>query len=258
MGKPVEGDPSKSTRWAWAKQTPDGILSSGNLSADKVKHAWQLMNGNDPRHRITMDKDGARLGRTTMEAPGGMTLKLGQDMEREASRPGPFVDGLRSRGNNTFSIQVENGNLNIDCQNGDLNIRARNINFEIGDENNEGGNFTVKANGKVDVKGNDIKIVSQTKFIMEANHMLRCLGNKKLELLGGITKMMSDSTRAPNAIQPELLDKPQQIPGRFSDPYEGGPQSKDYNYKTGLTHGEAKGTIGPTVPFNNTIGPTPT
>ena len=151
MGKPVEGDPSKSTRWAWAKQTPDGILSSGNLSADKVKHAWQLMNGNDPRHRITMDKDGARLGRTTMEAPGGMTLKLGQDMEREASRPGPFVDGLRSRGNNTFSIQVENGNLNIDCQNGDLNIRARNINFEIGDENNEGGNFTVKTNGAFSV-----------------------------------------------------------------------------------------------------------
>ena len=94
MGKSVKDDPSKSTRWAWAKQTPDGILSSGNLSADKVKHAWQLMNGNDPRHRITMDKDGARLGRTTMEAPGGMTLKLGQDMEREASRPGPFVDGL--------------------------------------------------------------------------------------------------------------------------------------------------------------------
>ena len=61
MGKPVEGDPSKSTRWAWAKQTPDGVLSSGNLSADKVKHAWQLMNGNDSRHRITMDKDGARL-----------------------------------------------------------------------------------------------------------------------------------------------------------------------------------------------------
>ena len=109
------------------------------------------MNGNDPRHRITMDKDGARLGRTTMEAPGGMTLKLGQDMEREPSRPGPFVDGLRSRGNNTFSIQVENGNLNIDCQNGDLNIRARNINFEIGDENDEGGNFTVKTNGKLSV-----------------------------------------------------------------------------------------------------------
>ena len=242
MGKPVEGDPSKSTRWAWAKQTPDGILSSGNLSADKVKHAWQLMNGNDPRHRITMDKDGARLGRTTMEAPGGMTLKLGQDMEREPSRPGPFVDGLRSRGNNTFSIQVENGNLNIDCQNGDLNIRARNINFEIGDENDEGGNFTVKANGKVDVRGKIVEILCNQKAIITANHMLRCMGNTKLELIGGITKMISNSTRGKDAIQPELLDKPQQIPGRFSDPYEGGPQSENYNFRTGKKFGEATPT----------------
>ena len=239
MGKSVENDPSKSTRWAWAKQTPDGVLSSGNLSADKVKHAWQLMNGNDPRHRITMDKDGARMGRTTMEAPGGMTLKLGQDMEREPSKPDSNVDGLRSRGNNTFSIQVENGNLNIDCQNGDLNIRARNINFEIGDENNEGGNFTVKANGKVDVRSKYAFLHSNEHTTVSCNNMLRCLGNTKLELIGGITKMISNSTRGKDAIQPELLDKPQQIPGKFSDPYEGGPQSKNYNFKTGKSFGEA-------------------
>ena len=220
MGKSVKDDPSKSTRWAWAKQTPDGVLSSGNLSADKVKHAWQLMNGNDPRHRITMDKDGARLGRTTMEAPGGMTLKLGQDMEREASRPGPFVDGLRSRGNNTFSIQVENGNLNIDCQNGDLNIRARNINFEIGDENDEGGNFTVKANGKVDVRGKIVEILGNQKAIITANHMLRCMGNTKLELIGGITKMISNSTRGKNAVKADLMESRRFIPASFDKPVE--------------------------------------
>ena len=253
MGKPVEGDPSKSTRWAWAKQTPDGVLSSGNLSADKVKHAWQLMNGNDSRHRITMDKDGARKGRTMMEAPGGMTLKLGQDMEREPSRPGPFVDGLRSRGNNTFSIQVENGNLNIDCQNGDLNIRARNINFEIGDENNEGGNFTVKANGRVSIVSKWSFLHSNEMTVISSNNMLRCMGNLKLELIGGITKMISNSTRGKDAIQPELLDKPQQIPGKFSDPYEGGPQSEDYNFRTGKSFGEAI----PTVTSMEDIGVTP-
>ena len=220
MGKPVEGDPSKSTRWAWAKQTPDGILSSGNLSADKVKHAWQLMNGNDPRHRITMDKDGARLGRTTMEAPGGMTLKLGQDMEREASRPGPFVDGLRSRGNNTFAIQIENGNLNIDCQNGDLNIRARNINFEIGDENNEGGNFTVKTNGAFSVRSKYAFLHANEQTTVSCNHMLRCMGNTKLELIGGITKMISNSTRGKNAVKADLMESRRFIPASFDKPVE--------------------------------------
>jgi len=220
MGKSVKDDPSMSTRWAWAKQTPDGILSSGNLSKDKVKHAWQLLNGADPRHYITMDKSGARKGRTTVEAPGGMTLKLGQDMEREPSQPGPYKDALRSRGNNTFSIQVENGNLNIDCQNGDLNIRARNINFEIGDENNEGGNFTVKANGKVDVRGKSVYILGNEQLIIEANNMVRCIGNVKLELLGGITKMMSNSARGKNAVKADLMETVDDIPASIDNPME--------------------------------------
>jgi len=220
MGKSVKDDPSKSTRWAWAKQTPDGVLSSGNLSADKVKHAWQLVNGNDSRHRITMDKDGARMGRTTMEAPGGMTLKLGQDMEREPSKPGPFVDGLRSRGNNTFAIQIENGNLNIDCQNGDLNIRARNINFEIGDENDEGGNFTVKTNGKFSVISKEVFILGNQKATIMANHMLRCMGNTKLELIGGITKMISNSSRGKNAVKADLMESRRFIPASFDKPVE--------------------------------------
>ena len=134
MGKSVKDDPSMSTRWAWAKQTPDGILSSGNLSKDKVKHAWSLLNGADPRHYITMEKSGARKGRTMMEAPGGMTMKLGQDLTREPANPDPSKDAFRELGNNTFAIQVENGNLNLDIQNGDLNIRARSINFEIGEK----------------------------------------------------------------------------------------------------------------------------
>ena len=53
MGKPV-GSAAKTTRWAWSKQTPDGILSSGALAEDRVKHAWQLMNSYDPRHYLSL------------------------------------------------------------------------------------------------------------------------------------------------------------------------------------------------------------
>ena len=214
MGKPVEGDPSKSTRWAWAKQTPDGILSSGNLSADKVKHAWQLMNGNDSRHRITMDKDGARKGRTMMEAPGGMTLKLGQDLSREPTNPFPELtgDAFRELGNNTLSIQVENGNLNLDIQNGDLNVRARNINFEIADENEEGGNFSVKTNGKIVMDAKEVLVTGVTLIDITSNNVLRCLGTEKSEFLGGITKLLTNSTRGANAIKADLYETADDIP----------------------------------------------
>ena len=214
MGKSVKDDPSKSTRWAWAKQTPDGVLSSGNLSADKVKHAWQLMNGNDSRHRITMDKDGARKGRTMMEAPGGMTLKLGQDLSREPTNPFPELtgDAFRELGNNTLSIQVENGNLNLDIQNGDLNVRARNINFEIADENEEGGNFSVKTNGKIVMDAKEVLVTGVTLIDITSNNVLRCLGTEKSEFLGGITKLLTNSTRGANAIKADLYETADDIP----------------------------------------------
>jgi len=228
MGKSVKDDPSKSTRWAWAKQTPDGVLSSGNLSADKVKHAWQLMNGNDSRHRITMDKDGARKGRTMMEAPGGMTLKLGQDLSREPTNPFPELtgDAFRELGNNTLSIQVENGNLNLDIQNGDLNVRARNINFEIADENEEGGNFSVKTNGKIVMDAKEVLVTGVTLIDITSNNVLRCLGTEKSEFLGGITKLLTNSTRGANAIKPDLYETEADIPATNDKPYDG-PKQKE-------------------------------
>ena len=218
MGKSVKDDPSKSTRWAWAKQTPDGVLSSGNLSADKVKHAWQLMNGNDSRHRITMDKDGARKGRTMMEAPGGMTLKLGQDLSREPTNPFPELtgDAFRELGNNTLSIQVENGNLNLDIQNGDLNVRARNINFEIADENEEGGNFSVKTNGKIVMEGKEVLVTGVTLIDITCTNVLRCLGTEKSEFLGGVTKLLTNSSRGTNAIKPDLYETEADIPVSYT------------------------------------------
>ena len=228
MGKSVKDDPSKSTRWAWAKQTPDGVLSSGNLSADKVKHAWQLMNGNDSRHRITMDKDGARKGRTMMEAPGGMTLKLGQDLSREPTNPFPELtgDAFRELGNNTLSIQVENGNLNLDIQNGDLNVRARNINFEIADENEEGGNFSVKTNGKIVMDAKEVLVTGVTLIDITCTNVLRCLGTEKSEFLGGITKLLTSSTRGANAIKADLYETADDIPATNDKPYDG-PEQKE-------------------------------
>ena len=45
-------------------------------------------------------------------------------------------------------------------------------------------------------------------------------------MLGGITKMMSNSTRGENAIKADLMDTPDQIPARNDKPYEGGPQTE--------------------------------
>tara|TARA_Y100001938_G_scaffold140908_1_gene209865 strand:- start:530 stop:1264 length:735 start_codon:yes stop_codon:yes gene_type:complete len=232
MGKPAKGDPNVSTRWAWSKQTPDGILSSGDLSADKVKHAWQLKNSYDPRHYIVMDADGRRKGRTSLEAPGGLGLKVGQDCSREEATQTVASD--IASGNNALSIQVENGNLNIDCQNGDLNIIARNINFKIADKDNEGGNFTVNATKKISLisKGNTF-LHGAVHCVVSSNNMLRCMGDIKLELISGICLATSDSSR--KGTKPDLYKSDDFIPGRYTKKRSQNPgvrkQTGEYNYQ---------------------------
>ena len=215
MGKPV-GSAAKTTRWAWSKQTPDGILSSGGLAEDQVKHAWQLMNAYDPRHYIVMESDGKRKGRTTIESPGGMTLKVGQDMQRGPSEKGP--DGQTSRGNQTLNIQVENGNLNIDCQNGDLNVIARNINFTATGDDSKEGNFSVRANNKISLDCQQYVYSSKQSITICAANMLRLQGTRELQLIGGITTMFTESTR--RGKKPDIWPEGEPIPAAYSEKVE--------------------------------------
>ena len=100
------------TIFAWSKSNADGTICFGDVDEDNVKNACSITNNYDPRHYFKMGSTGARKGRTTCEAPRGMHLKLGQDLERESG---------------TLTIQVENGNLELDIQNGDLNVKAKNL-----------------------------------------------------------------------------------------------------------------------------------
>ena len=49
-------------------------------------------------------------GKTSVEAPGGINTKIGQDRER------PDI---------TFLIQVENGKLSLSCRSGDVEILGK-------------------------------------------------------------------------------------------------------------------------------------
>ncbi len=179
MGKPI-GLFGLNTIFAWSKTTVDGRLSFGGVSEDNVRHAVMLENSYDPRHFITLDASGKRAGRTTAEAPGGMHIKVGQDLEDDAA---------------TFNIQVESGNLNIDIQDGDLNVKATNINFEARGDTNENGNFTLKTNQQIMMESSIIKITGTQTLTCQSNNLLRLLGDVETDFITGICNMNSYSTR---------------------------------------------------------------
>ena len=56
--------------------------------------------------------------------------------------------------------------------------------------------------------------------------MLRCLGTEKSEFLGGITKLLTNSTRGANAIKPDLYETEADIPATNDKPYDG-PKQKE-------------------------------
>ena len=180
MGRPSKGLFGLNTIFAWSKSNVDGRISLGGVSEDNVRHAVLLENNYDPRHYIVMDASGRRSGRTSMEAPGGMTLKLGQD---------------RDEGEGTFNIQVENGNLNIDVQDGDLNVKATNINFEARGDTNEVGNFTCFANQKIEFESSLIKMTGTQTLTIQSNNLLRLLGDVETDFITGICNMNSYSSR---------------------------------------------------------------
>ena len=180
MGRPSKGLFGLNTIFAWSKSNVDGRISLGGVSEDNVRHAVLLENNYDPRHYIVMDASGRRSGRTSMEAPGGMTLKLGQD---------------RDEGEGTFNIQVENGNLNIDVQDGDLNVKATSINFEARGDTNDTGNFTVITNQKIEFESSIIKLTGTQTLTVQSNNLLRLLGDVETDFITGICNMVTYSSR---------------------------------------------------------------
>ena len=180
MGKPACGLYGLNTIFSWAKSTVDGKISFGGVSEDNVRHAVLLENTYDPRHYIVMEASGKRMSRTTMEAPKGFHIKAGQDCDDTAG---------------TFNINVENGNLNIDIENGDLNVRARNINFKTTGDPNDTGNFTVVANNQINMTAVHITLLGVDKTVIQANNMLRLLGDVETDFITGICNMTSYSTR---------------------------------------------------------------
>ena len=127
-----------------------GKLEFGTLDPDNVRHATYLGNKQDVRHRFFMDIDhpGAKSrtapgSYTTLESPGGITIKCGQD---------------RDRADVVFNIQVENGKLAMTCQTGDVEILGKNVTIEAKGNSTDDGVITLKSNSKISLDAPKVDI----------------------------------------------------------------------------------------------------
>ena len=104
---------------------------------------------NKKNHRLYMDIDAPRASKTSLEAPGGINIKCGQD---------------KSRPDVTFNIQVENGKLALTCQTGDVEILGKNVTIEAKGDGTNDGAITLKSNSKIALNSPKVEINPKQKF----------------------------------------------------------------------------------------------
>ena len=146
-----------------------GTIRQGITHPDNVKCAVYIANKQDVRHRLFMDIDGARKGKTTIEAPGGINIKCGQD---------------RNRPDVTFNIQVENGKLALTCQTGDVSIQGKNVTIEAKGDGTGDGNITLKSNSKIALNSPKVEINGKQKCEINSEQKIAIKSTGTMEMYG--------------------------------------------------------------------------
>lgn len=161
-----------------------GQIEFGRLDPDEVRSAVYLGNKQDVRHRFYMDIDrdmgGGTHSVTTLESPGGIVIKCGQDRKR------PDV---------TFNIQVENGKLALTCQTGDVLIQGKNVVIEAKGDSGNDGNITLKANSKIDMQSPKIEINGSQKVEVKSEEKIDMQSQGTLQMYGTQGSCQSASSR---------------------------------------------------------------
>ena len=76
-----------------------------------------------------------------------------------------------------------------------MNVKAKNITFNATGNNNEDGNFVVKANQKVQIDASIINAFGTQKVEISSNNLLRLMGDSQVDFISGICNMISYSSR---------------------------------------------------------------
>jgi len=162
-----------------------GKIEFGTLDPDNVRAAVYIGNKQDVRHRLYMDIDrpmgsGEPQSTTTLESPGGIIIKCGQD---------------RTRPDITFNIQVENGKLCLTCQTGDVEIQGKNVTIEAKGGNNDDGVITLKSNSKIELNSPNIIMNGSQKCEMNSEQTIQIKSNGSMDMYASQTQCESASSR---------------------------------------------------------------
>jgi hypothetical protein len=161
-----------------------GQLELGRLDPDNVRAGVYLSNKQDVRHRLYMDIDrpmgNGKFSTTTLESPGGIIIKTGQD---------------RTRPDIVFNIQVENGKLCLTCQCGDVEIQGKNVTIEAAGSNGDDGVITLKSNSKIEMNSPEVIINGKQKCELNSENKMEIKSNGTIGMYGTQGVCQSASSR---------------------------------------------------------------
>jgi hypothetical protein len=155
-----------------------GSISFGHIHEKADVTAAVMLQTPDGRHQLSMDKDGARKGWTTLTAPGNIQIEAGSD-NQEAQ--------------DTLMINSKNGNILIVASNGKIRLEGTDIELIATGEGGSKGNIRLTASENITTDSKKLLMNASANYRLATPGTGEVISNGVLKMYGSIIQGVTDA-----------------------------------------------------------------
>ena len=156
----------------------DGSISFGRISKDGSCISDVLLQAEDGRHQISMDKNGPRKGWTSATCPGNFQVLCGMDKDGETE---------------SMVLCAQNGNISIRAINGRIRLEALDIDIIAKGTAPERGNITVESNESIELRSKNILVNASNSWRLISTGIGEVVANSTIEMYSSMIRGVTDA-----------------------------------------------------------------
>lgn len=137
-----------------------------------------LLQGQDGRHQISLDRDGKRKGWTSSTSPGNFQLECGSDNEESQD---------------TLMLNAKNGNILITATNGKIRLQGTDIELIAVGEGGDKGNIRFKATENIETDSKKLLMNAKNHYKIVTPGTGEIVSNGVLKMYGSIIQGVTDA-----------------------------------------------------------------
>lgn len=155
-----------------------GSINFGHIHKQGECISDVMLQGNDGRHSIILDKDGPRKGSTQITAPGRISIESGQD---------------KTEAEDTLFIHSYNGNICIIASNGKLRLQGTDIELVAVGEGGSKGNIQINASQNIKMEAKEILLNAKSILKLASPGTVELSANSCMTIYSSLVRGVTDA-----------------------------------------------------------------